>query len=358
MFKEIPIGEVVKENKKLSLEDFEKYRIRHTDTFKDPDIVFSIGGAMVATRKNIFGITGKAGAGKTYTISLIIAAVLKKGEFQGVISSYLPKGKDKIILFDTEQSEFHISVVLNRIKKLGATDKQMENLITYSFDTIRSSLRREYFEQILMQTDGVGLVIIDGIADLVMSVNDEQEASNMFDDLRALATKLDVAIGYVLHQNPSDNIKMRGHLGTIGNNKSESVLQTSSTAEDESIKLITFSKSRNKKAPEWSFRILEDGIPEIMQECYEEPKLGRKKAKELNDIERYSLLNIVYSTIKADEGLQSNILVERIRCAYIDTHGETSVRKIEDFVKYCKEMHWLVSDGHKKPFFLYPFKPS
>jgi len=284
--------------------------------------------------------------------------VVKKGEFQEVISSYLPKGKDKIILFDTEQSEFHISVVLNRIKKLGVTDKQMENLITYSFDTIRSSLRRDYFEQIIMQTEGVGLIIIDGIADLVMSVNDEQEASNMFDDLRALATKLDVAIGYVLHQNPSDNIKMRGHLGTIGNNKSESVLQTSSTTEDESIKLISFSKARNKKAPEWSFRILEDGIPEIMQECYQEPKIGRPKVKALNDVERYSLLNLVFSAVTPSEGLQSNVLTERIRCAYSDTHGEVSKSIIEAYVKYCKEMHWLVSDGHKKPYFLYPFKPS
>jgi hypothetical protein len=350
----IPIGE--EQQKKHDLTFFEKYRVRHTDEQPIPDVVLSVNGQIVSTRKNIFGLSGQAGVGKTFTLSLIIACVLQKGVFQGALSSYLPKGKDKIILFDTEQSTFHISVVLNRIIKMGTTENQMDNLITYSFDSIRSSERRQFFEEIISQTDGVGLVLIDGIADLAVGgVNDEMVASDLFDDLRAFATKLDIAIGYVLHQNPSSE-KMRGHLGTYGSNKSESVFQTSVAPDDDSVKIVGMQKSRNKKTTPFSFQISDDGLPEIMEETYVEPVTGRPKAKVLTDIERYSLLNTVYSVVKPEDGLQFNVLAERVRCAYIDTHGEISERRIADYLKYCKEMNWLVSDGHKKPYFLHPFK--
>jgi hypothetical protein len=178
----------------------------------------------------------------------------------------------------------------------------------------------------------------------------------MMDDLRAFASTLDVAICYVLHQNPSDSLKMRGHIGTIAGNKSETVLQTVSSVDNESIKIVETLATRNKKPLPFSFEILESGLPEIMSELYQEPKTGRPKAKVLNDIERYGLLNTVYASVSKSEGLQSSILIERIRACYIDSHGETSIGAIEKFVKYAKEMNWLVSDGHKKPFFLYPFK--
>jgi hypothetical protein len=148
---------------------------------------------------------------------------------------------------------------------------------------------------------------------------------------------------------------MRGHLGTTLMNKSETVIQISSAIDNDSIKVVEAVQTRNAKPDNWSFEII-DGIPVIQDECYTEVKPGRPKAKILNDIERYSLLNLVFSTVKAEDGIHSNILIERIRCAYVDTHGEASVTTIEKFVKYAKEMNWLVTDGHKKPYFLYPFK--
>jgi hypothetical protein len=355
MFKELPIG-VTPKQKKVSLQEILKHRVLPSDEIPKPECVLYFHDQMVMTRKNISCITGKAKVGKTFLMTLLNETILMKGDFHNTLKSFLPKGKDKIIYIDTEQSDYHILLILKRIKDV-VSDEKIENLYMFNFDAIDIEKRKEYTRELIYAIDGVGLVVIDGIADLIYDPNDIRESSQMVSDLRKWSVEKDLHIVNVIHQNPSENQKMRGHLGTILTNKSETVIQISSSKENESVKLVETLATRNKKPNNWSFEII-NGIPEIMQECYEEPKIGRKKAKELNDIERYSLLNLVFSTVQPSEGLQSNILVERIRCAYIDTYGETSVRKIEDFVKYCKEMCWLVSDGHKKPFFLYPFKPS
>ncbi len=336
-----------------SLEFYEQFRRRHSDEVKAPDIVFSINGVMVSTRKNIFAITGKAKAGKSYAMSLIIASILQKGDFQGVISSYLPKGRDKIVLFDTEQSEYHISVILDRIKKLGTTDSQMENLITYSFDTIRAKVRREYFEDIITQIDGVGLVLVDGLADLIGSINNEEDSSNILDDLRAFATKLDISIGFVLHQNPSESSKMRGHIGTIGTNKSESVFQVVTSKENNSIKLVEFLHTRNKQPLNFAFEILEDGIPEIIEyEFQNQPKERKPTKKEMLYKLTFEIINECFST-DAQNGIGYGELLDRIKRAFLKLSTESlGENYAKTFIKECVETSKICFEPASKRYFL------
>ena len=345
MFDLLPIGENPIKEKKLSLEDIEKYRVRHTDEVPKPDVVLSIGGQIVSTRKNIFGISGKAKVGKSFLMTLINSIVLKKGEM-GVLESYLPKGKDKILYFDTEQSLYHVSLMLNRVKKI-VEERKMDNLLMYAFDSLRTDDRYEYVKFLINNIEGVGLVIIDGVADLVKSVNDEVMAVDLADTLRRLATERDVAIGYVLHQNPSDNVKMRGHLGTVLMNKSETVIQISTSKEDESVKLVDTLQTRNKKPENWSFEII-DGQPVIMDEVFEEKPKGRIKVKQLTDDERKNILAVIYSDVRKDLGLGYTVLVEKVR----EVHGNLGVTSAKEMVKYCKEMGWIANDGSRSNYFL------
>ncbi|MES2240465.1 MAG: hypothetical protein V4497_09440 [Bacteroidota bacterium] len=346
--------DVPEENKKvISFLDTEKYRIKHTDEIPLPDTVLSFNGQIVSTRKNIFGITGKAKVGKSFLMTLINGAVLKKGE-TGVLASYLPKGKDKILYIDTEQSDFHVSLVLKRIKEI-AEENRMDNLLMYAFDSVPTQNRFDYTEFLIQNTKDIGLVIIDGIADLVKTVNDEIIACDMADTLRRWATVQDVAIGYVLHQNPSDNAKMRGHLGTVLMNKSETVVQISSSKENESVKLVETTQTRNKKPDNWSFEII-NGTPVIMDQCYSEPKAGRKPVVKLTDINRYELLNIVFAGVPKAQGISPTVLMENITDAYSDKYGPIGETKIKQFQNYCKEKKWLVQpDGPRTNYFLYDF---
>lgn len=351
-----PISIEKPDKKVISLVDIEKHRILPTDDIPKPDVVLSVGGKIISTRKNIFGITGKAKVGKSFLMALINASALRKGEF-GVLSSYMPKGKDGIIYIDTEQSNYHVSLALKRIKTM-IEDKPMDNLKMYAFDSVPTAERYDYSEFLINNTEGVGLVIIDGIADLVKTVNDEIIACDMADTLRRWATINDIAIGYVLHQNPSDNAKMRGHLGTVLMNKSETVIQISSSKENESVKLVETTQTRNAKPDNWSFEII-DGLPTIMDQCYEETRPGRKPTITLTDIDRYSLLNEVYAGIPAAEGISPTILKENITDAWIDKYGQVGETKIKEFMNYCKEKKWLVQpDGTRTNYFLYEFYDS
>lgn len=342
----IQLSEPVTDKKPLS--HILSFRVLPSDEIPQPDAVLYFGEQMVMTRQNISCVTGKAKVGKTFLMTLINQAILQKGEFN-ILRSYLQKGKDKIIYIDTEQSKYHISLILQRIKKV-ISDEKLDNIYMFNFDALSTNERKSYVEQLIYELDGVGVVIIDGVADLIYDTNDIRESADMADSLRKWATQRDLHIINVLHQNPSDNSKMRGHLGTILTNKSETVIQISSSKDDESIKLVETLATRNKKPENWSFEIVE-GYPQIMDETYVAPTAGRKVKKVWKDHERYNVLLETYADVKKSKGLGYSVLIEKVR-ENVSDMGDNAVK---EFVKYAKEMNWICQDVPKGAYFLHDF---
>jgi hypothetical protein len=353
MFEQIALETEKVIDKKMSVSDLMKYRVIPSDEVPKPDAVLFFNEQMVMSRQNISCVTGKAKVGKTFLMTLINESILHKGEFQGVLSSYLPKGKDKIIYIDTEQSKYHISLILQRIK-LVIKDEKIDNVYMFNFDALSTENRRNSVETLIYGLEGVGVVIIDGIADLIFDTNDIRESANMVDDLRKWATEKDLHIVNVLHQNPSQSEKMRGHLGTILTNKSETVIQISSSKENESVKLVETLATRNKKPDNWSFEII-DGNPVIMENTYEEPKAGRKIQKSLNDVERYGILNTIFIGNYKTSGIGYSVLTEMIKETYNGLHGNIGITHLKDFIKYCREKNWIVQDIPRGNYFIHPF---
>lgn len=341
MFDILPIDKAEPIQKKVSYNDILKLRIFPTDDIPKPEAVLYFFDQMVMSRKNISCITGKAKVGKTFLMTLLNISVLKKGEF-GTLKSFLPKGKDKIIYIDTEQSDYHIFLILKRIEKEVGTDK----LLMFNFDAKSVEERKEFTKELIYNTPDCGLLVIDGIADLIYDPNDIRESSQMVSELRKWATDCDIHICNVIHQNPSESTKMRGHLGTILTNKAETVIQISSAKDNESIKLVETLATRNKKPENWSFEIV-DGQPMIMEQAYETPKNGRPTKKQLTDEERISLLKAIFEPIRKDLGLGYSVLCERVL-----EHSKLGITASKDFVKYAKEMNWINQDGNKSNYFL------
>ena len=68
------------------------------------------------------------------------------------------------------------------------------------------------------------VVFIDGLRDLLASINDEESITNILNDFGSLAEERNINIWMALHQNPSrknddDDAKMRGWAGTEYGNK-------------------------------------------------------------------------------------------------------------------------------------------
>lgn len=70
---------------------------------------------------------------------------------------------------------------------------------------------------------GIHLVVIDGIADLIRSANDETESIAIVDELYRLAGIYNTCIICVLHFVPN-GIKLRGHIGSELQRKATGIL--------------------------------------------------------------------------------------------------------------------------------------
>ena len=70
---------------------------------------------------------------------------------------------------------------------------------------------------------GIHLVVIDGVADLIDGVNDEESAVALIDELFRLAGIYKTVIICVLHLSPS-GYKLRGHLGSEIQRKAAGIL--------------------------------------------------------------------------------------------------------------------------------------
>ena len=93
----------------------------------------------------------------------------------------------------------------------GMSRKERLNAIVQSMDKF-------YY-----QYGGIQLVVIDGIADLVKSANDEAESVAVIDELYRLAGIYNTCILCVLHFVPN-GLKLRGHLGSELQRKAATIL--------------------------------------------------------------------------------------------------------------------------------------
>jgi AAA domain-containing protein len=241
-------------------------RINFNDVIPVPPICIEViinGTAHTfGTLGNCSMLIGKAKAGKTFALSLILAAALVSGEpFQKVLRATFSDDKKTILYFDTEQSRYHVHKVLKRICAISGVPVP-DNLIVYSLRKYSALERLEMIEYALYNTPNIGMVVIDGIRDLITSINDEEQASMITSKLLKWSEELNIHIITVLHQNKGD-INARGHLGTELTNKSETVTAVSK-GEDKNISIISAEYCRDKNFEPIAFIIDLDGLPNII----------------------------------------------------------------------------------------------
>lgn len=135
----------------------------------------------------------------------------------------------KILHFDTEQSLYDAYRLVERaVARFGGAFPQglleSYSLAGFSAQYLRECIRLKTAE--VAGSTGLSLVLIDGVADLILDVNDQGLSNTLVADLHRLAIEYKCAIICVLHENPNqDGGKMRGHLGSQLERKAESNLR-------------------------------------------------------------------------------------------------------------------------------------
>lgn len=249
--------------------------IKATDKFDVPPEILWVGDSTIATFGNFSASTGKAKSRKTFNVSAIVAASL----VNGTVLKYracLPQKQRKILYFDTEQSRYHCHNVLTRILRLAKQplDQDPKNLKFIGLREYSPSLRLQLIDYALKTCKGYGLVIIDGIRDLMYDINSAKESIDLITKLMAWSSSYNLHIHCVLHLNKGDD-NTRGHIGTELNNKAESVLVISNSKTNKAISELKPMHMRAKEFEPFAITINNDGLPVMVEEySWEQPKAG------------------------------------------------------------------------------------
>lgn len=212
--------------------DINLYKITNLD--KAPDLskfVLFAGGRKVGSLGNMVCITGKPKARKSAFAQAILSSAITQSEVMG-IGVRMPDN-NHICLIDTEQDANDIASNLYRLKKqIGLkTFKSVDNFSVYSVSTLEPHKVVSFINQLFIQRKDIGLMIIDGLLDLITDMNDIRESRELMYQIKNWCVQNNCLIITILHQSKSTGYSI-GHLGSFADRKAQAVLSVDKEKDD------------------------------------------------------------------------------------------------------------------------------
>lgn len=296
--------------------------VDYSEVLDPPPAVLRINNEIVGTLGNFSQIIGKAKSKKTYAVSLIMGSIENPNESANIAVD-LPGNKPNVLFFDTEQSEYKVVEIAHRVCRLNEVERPYDRLKVFSLRQFNPGERRIIIEEVLKTETNVGLVIIDGIRDLVNSINSEEESTEIASKLLKWTTIFNLHIVNVLHQNKSDN-NARGHIGTELINKAETTINVEAISDGSSI--VSCQYARHKEFQPFAFTIDDQGLPVyVSQDQYSfvvDRRTAPKKADPKN-LKHEQCEEILKTIRESFEKPSYSELVEAIQGAVESTLGES-----------------------------------
>jgi hypothetical protein len=244
------------------------------DELPESQDVIYVNRVPICSFGNFSASIGKAKSKKTFNISAIVASAISDKRVLNYETDF-PEGRDRVLYVDTEQSKGHCQHVLHRILRLaGIKDgDKCDRLIFLSLRQYKPEDRIKIIEEAIADIQGLGLVIIDGIRDLLYDINNPTEATEVISKVMRWTDQYQFHLHLVLHQNKADE-NARGHIGTEVNNKAETVIQVEKDKDDSNISTVQSIHTRAADFEPFAFRINDDVMPELVPN-YEFKKSGK-----------------------------------------------------------------------------------
>ena len=241
-------------------------RLDLSEDYEQAPEILKVQGSVIGTLGNFSASIGKAKSKKTFNVSAIVAAALKNGTVLNYTAE-LPENKRKILYVDTEQSSYHCAKVARRSLRMAGlpTGSNHENLEFLVLRKYTPEERIAIVKEAIYRTENVGLVIIDGIRDMVYDINSPVESTKVISLLMTGSGERNIHIHTILHQNKGDE-NARGHIGTELSNKAETVLQVEKDSKNPDISTVKTAHIRAVDFEPFAFRINEEALPELLED--------------------------------------------------------------------------------------------
>lgn len=229
-------------------------RVRASQPQTEPEPRLTLAGKPIATPGNLVTLISRAKTGKTAALGAATAAIIDAtagthalGHDTFKFKAAPNKDGQAVIVIDTEQSLYDAYACYLRSLQRAGTDTDPEWLHHYSLVGFSPTELRQALDDAIKAANGkVFAIILDGVADFVLSVNDEAESNAFVTWLRERAVIHDCPVICVIHSNEAEKSgdDGRGHLGKQLIRKAESNLLLKKTGE-----ITTITSDKQRKAP-------------------------------------------------------------------------------------------------------------
>ena len=273
-------------------ETLRPYLLDPREDYPEPYTILEYNGVPFSKVGGLAAITGQKKNGKSFVLTQLMAAILGNGCEKK--QRYLPGltvpertieylgHEPKVLYVDTEMEKLSSAKVLRRVHWLCDWDMKYPNerfSVLWLKNMPKDGEKRAHqqrFDMIRMAMDAIqpDVMFIDGLRDLLASINDEDSITTTLDYFGGIAEERNMSIWLTLHQNPQrknddDEAKMRGWAGTeLGNKVSDTLVSIKTKTADSVTFTVKQQDARDKDIDDWKFEITDDagslGIPRII----------------------------------------------------------------------------------------------
>ncbi len=233
-------------------------RIKSTDEIKENEYLLKIENTNKFSKGNISGWIGRAKSKKTFALTMFIAALVKGISLFGKFNA---NKQVKTLWIDTEQSPSDAQKITRRIKSMVDSD---DDLLLYGLRPLSPKERIEAIKILLNHHKDIEVLVIDGIRDLLMDINNAVESTEVMTLLMKWSFDYNIHIAAVLHQNKGDG-NSRGHIGAELENKAETIIRVTRDENNANVSSIEEVYGRGRGFENFDFSINKQGIPEVTE---------------------------------------------------------------------------------------------
>jgi len=299
------------------------------------DIVFTIGSKNTGSLSNFITLSGLPKAGKSTFISAIVASAFVSYDIFSM-KIHLPKDRKKVCYFDTESSDYDFYRQINKIKGFADLIAMPDNFNAYQVREDSSGTIRKMIEEYLTNNPDCSIIIIDGLLDLIVNMNDEREASLVTKWLKKITKVYNVLLITVLHQSKS-NLSTTGHIGSASDRFAQSTLDI--VKEKEKNCYVLTSRFMRSDADFEPITLM--NFNGVFQQVETEVKKDTgKKASDLSDLESKALCNKIV-VVPTNYNDISDEIIERTA---------TSKAYAKNLIKIWINKGWILKGADNKYF--------
>lgn len=296
--------------------ELQPYWLDPREDYPEPYYMLEYNGVPFSTVGGIQAISGQKKNGKSFVLTQLMAAML--GQESERTKAYLPGLQvpdrtieylghlPKVLYIDTEMEKLNSAKVLRRVHWLCGWEMNYPNN-RFSVlwlknmprdDQERAHIKRWRLIREAIEATDPDAVFIDGIRDLLSSINDEDSGTQILAEMGTMAEERKMCIWNALHQNPrinsdGEDAKMRGWIGTeLGNKVSDTFISIKNKSGNGVTFTVKQQDARGKDVDDWKFEVNDDagnlGVPKIIGSGSNLPSKSREQEGDTpEDIRRW-----------------------------------------------------------------------